>query len=142
MRQDLQVKLLQSEQQLAAMKASLSNGPSMELTDFSTQSDITPSEGGVKSQITCSTYCTIHVHCLSLPPSLPPSFSLCSVVERETCRVQIPKGHNPRKQGWREVVSETVSDTEENLWPVTCEPSLAPSPPPSPPLPSLSLSSW
>ena len=27
------------------------------------------------------------------------------VVERVTCHVSIPKGHNPRKQGWREVVS-------------------------------------
>jgi chromosome segregation ATPase len=67
LRQDLQVKLLQSEQQLATLKSSLSNGPSVELIDSPVHSDITP------------------------------------IVERETCRVQIPKSHNPRKQGWREV---------------------------------------
>ena len=46
LRQDLQVKLIQSEQQLATLKSSLSNGPSVEVTDFPLQSDITPSECG------------------------------------------------------------------------------------------------
>ena len=46
MRQDLQVKLLQSEQQLATLKSSLSNGPSLELIDSPAHSDITPSESG------------------------------------------------------------------------------------------------
>ena len=46
LRQDLQVKLLQSEQQLATLKSSLSNGPSVELIDSPVHSDITPSEFG------------------------------------------------------------------------------------------------
>ena len=46
LRQDLQVKLLQSEQQIASLKSSLSNRPSMEVTDFPPQIDITPSECG------------------------------------------------------------------------------------------------
>ena len=29
------------------------------------------------------------------------------VLERETCQVQIPKGHNPRKIGWTNVVGLT-----------------------------------
>ena len=44
LRQDLQVKLLQSEQQLTNIKMSInSNGPTMDLPDFS-QNDIAPSE--------------------------------------------------------------------------------------------------
>ena len=27
-----------------------------------------------------------------------------TVLERDTCHMQIPKGHNPRKQGWKDVV--------------------------------------
>ncbi|CAI8056927.1 Rho-associated protein kinase 2, partial [Geodia barretti] len=68
LRQDLQVKLIQSEQQLATLKTSLSNGPTMELIDSPAHSDI-----------------------------------VSPIVERVTCRLQIPKGHNPRKQGWKEV---------------------------------------
>ena len=40
------MKLLQSEQQLATLKSSLSNGPSVELIDSPVHSDITPSEFG------------------------------------------------------------------------------------------------
>jgi predicted nucleic acid-binding Zn-ribbon protein len=68
LRQDLQVKLIQSEQQLATLKTSLSNGPTMELIDSPAHSDI-----------------------------------VSPIVERVTCRLQIPKSHNPRKQGWKEV---------------------------------------
>ena len=92
MRQDLQVKLIQSEQQLATLKSSLSNGPSLELIDSPAHSDITPSECGETGE-------GVRVCVISL------SLSLSAVVERVTCRVQIPKSHNPRKQGWREVVS-------------------------------------
>ena len=47
MRQDLQVKLLQSEQQLSQLKSTYSNGPSaLDFTDVPTQSEFTPSKSG------------------------------------------------------------------------------------------------
>ena len=152
LRQDLQVKLLQSEQQLAQLKTTFSNGPSVEFTDVPGQSDITPSEGGEGRGGRGEREEGRGVGGGGADADRSCHFS-AAVVERETCKVQIPKGHNPRKQGWKEVVSGhqgtptsggchssilTFPPLSLSLFPLplSSSPSLPPSLPPSP------LSSW
>lgn len=125
MRQDLQVKLLQRDQQLASIKSSLSNSPA----------EISPSELGVKgstylpaqiiihfgkniqhpirAEVQHFSACIVMIKDISISHKMPHQqqslshvyFILSSVIEKKTCRVQIPKGNIPRKQGWKEVVS-------------------------------------
>ena len=60
--------------------------------------------------------------------------SFFAVLERDTCHLQIPKGHNPRKQGWKDVVSvcvECVCACVERP-PLLSSPSSLLPPPPSP----------
>jgi len=81
LRQDLQVKLLQSEQQLRQLKQTLGqplniNGPGTPEIDGSEFSPI---------------------------------------LERDTCQLQIPKGHNPRKQGWKDVFMVMSFTTKKML---------------------------
>ena len=103
----MQVKLIQSEQQLATLKASLSNGPSMELIDSPVHSDFSPSECGGGSECGGKRECEDRVS-VGERGSECGTFSAGAVVERVTCKLQIPKGHNPRKQGWRDVVSREI----------------------------------
>ena len=60
--------------------------------------------------------------------------SFFAVLERDTCHLQIPKGHNPRKQGWKDVVSGCVDVCVHVCVHVWSIPPLLSSPPPPPPL--------
>ena len=87
------MKLIQSEKQLAQLQQNMStprqfsNGPSEVVDGTMPMPQSSPSE--------CVCVCASSTN---LVPSLP-----CPAVpERDTCRMQIPKGNNPRKQGWKD----------------------------------------
>ena len=83
------MKLAQSEQQLRQLQQSLTsasgNGPNI-LSDLHESSPVLPSM--VPSPL---------VHHFYVP------FPFHAVLERDTCQMEIPQGHNPRKNGWKEV---------------------------------------
>ena len=111
---ELQVQLNQSEAKLKQMQKGMSsggyvsNGPSAEPEHGS--GGISPSEWSVLNICTCLLPYLIFLF-LSLH-SVPLFLSTSSVLERETLNIQIPKGNDARKKGWKDMVcfSTTTSD--------------------------------